>query len=248
MFESLKQAFRDKFDNATPASSLNLGEPLAAIGSQPPALTLRDTLFADSPLPSLVAHLSPESIVSGPFAVFAQAAHAPRPEAIAALRTLVDHDESRIQLLAWNALRRLQTEPPPELAKQVLGMVVEVAVNGGVDYVAAYADHRARYYNYSGAGIVWETDNPQLNPQIDALLATGKVVAERSTPWDKERPEPPKQGMVRLNVLAPDGLHFGEGRMSLMMKDTVGAHVVGAAMQLMQAMMAIDKQAREQGN
>ncbi len=245
MFESLKQAFRDKFDNSTPASTLSLGEPLAAIDSQPPAPTLRDTLFADSPLPALVAHLSPESIVTGPFAILAQAAHAQRPQAITALHTLVDDPESRIRLLAWNALRRLKVDPPPELAKQVLGMVVEVGVNGGVDYVAAYADHRARYYNYSGAGIVWETENPQLNPQIDALLATGKVVADRSTPWDKDRREPPTEGKVRLNVLTPGGLHFGEGQMSLMMNDTVGSQVVGAALALMRALMAVDKQARQ---
>ena len=44
---------------------------------------------------------------------------------------------------------------PPEKAQDVLGVVVEVAMEKGLDLVAGYADHHARY-NYSGAAIVWE--------------------------------------------------------------------------------------------
>ena len=245
MFEHLKQALKDKFDNSTPASNLHLDGPLVPVDSHPAPISLRDTLFADTPLIPLVAHLTPDALVSGPFAIFAQASRAPRPEAIAALQPLTSDPESRIQLLAWNALARLGVHPPPELAKQVLGVVTEVGVNGGIDYVAAYADHRARYFNFSGAAIIWETDDPRLNPQIDSLLEAGRVVAERIGPWEKDRPEPPTEGLIRLNVLTPSGLHFGQGPLARMAQDMLGGHVVQASLALMQALMEIDKQARK---
>ena len=63
--------------------------------------------------------------------------------------------ESRHYLQAYHFLRALGVNAPPEKTKDVLGVVVEVGMQRGLDLIAAYADRHARYFNYSGAGVVW---------------------------------------------------------------------------------------------
>lgn len=44
--------------------------------------------------------------------------------------------------------------------KELLGVIVEVGLNEGLDVVAAYQDGTARYINYTGKMVVWETTTP----------------------------------------------------------------------------------------
>ena len=150
-----------------------------------------------------------------------------------------------MELLAWAALRDIGVAPPTERAKEVLGVIVEVAMATGEDMVVAYREHTARYYNYSGAGVVWETDNPRLNPQIDALLESAQKVLAVVGPWEKKRPDVPEAGRVRLNVLTPSGLHFGEGPMDVISRDRMGGAMIKAAGDLMQALITVDAEFRE---
>jgi hypothetical protein len=211
------------------------------IGGKP---TLRDSLFADATLDKLLASVSAEAQTCGPFAIFAQAAEARtagrKDEAVALLKTLTEGQEARVELLAWSALRELSISPPQERAKEVLGVIVEVAMQGGEDLVVAYREHTARYFNHSGAGVVWETNDPRLNPQIDALLEAGRKVAAMIGPWEQKRPDVPGANMVRVNMLTPSGLHFGEGTMSVLSRDAIGGPVIKAALDLMQALIAVD--------
>ncbi|MBC8104267.1 MAG: hypothetical protein H7Z41_16955 [Cytophagales bacterium] len=67
---------------------------------------------------------------------------------------------------------------------------------------AAYADHTARYFNYSSAtAVVWERANRFLDQAIDALLESGQTVADRIGPWEEPRPAAPPRGEVRLSML-----------------------------------------------
>lgn len=58
----------------------------------------------------------------------------------------------------------------------------------GLDLLAAYSDHSARYYNYSGAGVVWEHPDTSLDSPIDELLAAARQVVEMIGPWQGARP------------------------------------------------------------
>lgn len=79
-----------------------------------------------------------------------------REEKIRILESQKDHPETRTRLSAWKELRGLGIEVPEELRRKVLGVVLEVGVNGGMDYLAAYEDHSARYYNFSGKWCFWK--------------------------------------------------------------------------------------------
>jgi len=146
--------------------------------------------------------------------------------------------ESRHYLQAWHFLRELGESPSDGEAKRLYGVVVEVALDEGLDIVAAYADHTARYFNYSGAAIVWERADESLDPAIDSLLDAGRVVADKIGPWEGTRPAAPPTGQVRISMLVPNGLHFGQGPLEALSGDPLGGPVIAAAMQLMQSLIA----------
>lgn len=146
--------------------------------------------------------------------------------------------ESRHHLQAWHFLRQHGQPPAPEVATNLLGVVIEVGMPKGLDLLAAYTDYSARYYNFSGAGVVWEHPDNSLDALIDSLLNASREVVAKIGPWDKERPAPPPSGQMRLSFLTPSGLHFGQGPISALASDPIGGRVVQAATQLMQALTA----------
>jgi len=201
---------------------------------------IRDLLFGDLPFD---AWPSDGGLSAEPWATFVSARrHRDAGETDAAKNSLhkilaMKDLESRHYLQAWHFLRSLGEEPGADAAKQLYGMVVEVALDEGVDIVAAYEDHSARYYNYSGAGIVWEHPNDSVNSAIDNLLSAGREILERIGPWEGERPPAPARGEVRINLLASSGLHFGQGPYEVLTKDPMGGPVIAAALGLMQSLI-----------
>ncbi len=106
--------------------------------------------------------------------------------------------ETRVRLLAWKALRDLGERPPASLADDVQGMVLQVGVGNGVDFLAAYADGSARYINKTGAVVVWDGTNPKNRGLIDRYLASGREVVGK-TRAARRGPLPDDQ---RLHVTA----------------------------------------------
>jgi hypothetical protein len=206
-------------------------------------LVIRDTLFGDLPLNQWLQ--SPPH--AEPWTSFARAQEAfdrsDKQSAIATLQSVLNMPdlESRHYLEAWHALRDLGINPPSEKAKDVLGVVVEVGMNRGLDLVAAYPDHHARYYNFSGAGVVWERPNNSLDKSIDDLLKAAGSVARAIGPWDKERPPAPPTNQARINILTPSGLHFGQAPHDTLSKDRMGGPVLGLAFQLMKQLIQLTK-------
>jgi hypothetical protein len=152
--------------------------------------------------------------------------------------------ESRQYAQGWHALRQLGVEPPAEVGKRVLGVILEVGLKGGLDTLAAYADRSARYINHGGNMIVWEAADPRIEGLISNLLRAGQAVADRIGPWLEPRRPAPTVDRVRLNMLTPSGLHFGEGPMAGMSTDELGGPVIAAGAALMQALI---ERAKQQG-
>jgi hypothetical protein len=147
--------------------------------------------------------------------------------------------ESRHYLQAYHFLRELGVNAPAESTKDVLGVVVEIGMQKGLDLVAAYADRHARYYNYSGAGVVWERGSSRLDVPIDDLLGLGRAVVQAIGPWKGVRPPAPQKGQARINLLTPSGLHFGQGPLDSLAKDRLGGPVIASAFRLMQELIAL---------
>ena len=208
-----------------------------------PQVELRDTLFGDLPLDRWVGDGSLSQAF--PWSAFAAAradiSKGRREAAVRKWIEIVHHPglEPRHYLQAWHYLRIAGHQPPADISKQVLGVVVEVGLEGGLDLLAAYRDYSARYYNFSGAGVVWEHPNDAMNDKIDALLEASSRAAARIGPWESARPSAPPNGQVRLCFLTPSGVHFGQAQMELMAKDPLGGEVLQRAGDLMQALIAL---------
>ena len=208
-------------------------------------MELRDTLFGDVPLSSWVSEPRPSL---EPWATFAQARDAlaagraseavDRLQAVAAMPAL----ESRHYLQAWHVLRELGVRPASEIAKAVYGVVVEVSLPNGLDVLAAYADGRARYLNWSGAAVIWDAPGPRFGAQIAGVLNAGKAIVQRIGPWESPRRGPPPTGHVRLNLLTPSGLHFGEGPLDVLGRDALAGPLLAAATGLMQGLTSLPRQ------
>jgi hypothetical protein len=212
---------------------------------KPPTTEIRETLFGDMPL-SRWASFSTQT-TSEPWASFERLRHfiesGDTQSATATLQGILEIPglESRHYLQAYHFLDELGVTPIQELSKNVLGVVVEVGMKGGPDLIAGYTDHHARYYNYSGAGVVWERPNDTLDTTIDELLRVGSAVAEVIGPWEETRPPAPTNGRARLNLLTPSGLHFGEGPLDTLANDNLGGPVIASAFRLMQELIKFSK-------
>lgn len=200
--------------------------------------SIRDTLFGDMP----IAHWPSNDTAQGPFATFINARRAladnKADEAIDDWLSITTTPglESRHYLQAWHFLRQHGQQPPAEVAKDVFGVIVEVGMPEGMDILAAYADLSARYLNHAGGGVIWDHPDDSLDLKITALLDHAERITQKIGPWDKERPAPVGRDMLRLSMLTPSGLHFGQGPIAVLSSDPFSAPMFAAATQLLQAL------------
>jgi hypothetical protein len=146
--------------------------------------------------------------------------------------------ESRQHLQAWHFLRELDVQPGAAEARQVLGVVLEVALENGNDTLAAYRDGSARLSSHSGKQLVWESRDPQVDAIVDQLLGAGQPLAENIPPWTEPRRAPPTNGSVRVSVLTPSGLHFGEGPFAALARDPLASPIITTGAKLMGALIS----------
>ena len=211
---------------------------------------IRNTLFGDVALAELVrAH--PKVPLAEPWASFQRARDLKDTGDVDAAKQAVHQIlkmpelETRVCLQAWHTLRELGENPPEGKEKDVLGVVVEVGMPKGLDLVAAYRDHRARYFNYSGAGVLWERRDDSLDQLIDELLQAGAKVAQAIGPWKQARPPEPKNGVARINLLTPSGIHLGQGPVEALNQDAMGGPILSAAFGLMKRLVELTKREPE---
>jgi len=151
----------------------------------------------------------------------------------AALRKLADDEsnEGRMRALAYNRLRLLGVEVP---SKKLLGVIVEVPLEQGLDVLAAFSEGGVRYLNQSGKIAVFEGGSTAVGRMAKNLIVSSQPIVDRIGPWDKQRLPPPKSGNVRITFLVSDGLYFGEGPFQVLQKDEMAGPVLSKAAQLLQ--------------
>jgi hypothetical protein len=145
--------------------------------------------------------------------------------------------DSRHYLQAWHVLRTLGLAPEQADAGEVLGVVLEVAMPRGLDLLAVYTDFSARYLNYSGAGIIWDHPDESLDAEIGAVLDAGQEMAENLVLWERDKPDPPPVGQMRINILTPAGLKFTEAHMNALGSHPEASALVSVATALIRELM-----------
>ena len=196
-----------------------------------------DMLFGDLPLSYWAGINSNEE----PWNLFKEVqkslAENDKEAAIATLEKIINIPglESRQYLQAYFFLNQLQQVKEEDL--KIFGVVVEVSMPQGCDTLAVYADHSARYYNYSGSSIVWEHGDNSLDELMDEIISQGKIIAGQIGPWESPRRDAPLQGMARINFLTSHGLHFGEAGQQALFNDPLAGKIMHSMLELMQALV-----------
>lgn len=142
-----------------------------------------------------------------------------------------DRQEGRLRALACHRLRRAGVDMP---VKTLLGVIVEVPLENGLDVLAAFSDGGVRYLNQSGKIAVFEGAGTPVTAPAQALLAAARPIVERIGPWTEQRLPPPVTGNVRMTFLVSDGLYFGEGPFAALQQDEMAAPVLAKAFALLQ--------------
>jgi hypothetical protein len=139
--------------------------------------------------------------------------------------------ESRIRALAYNWLRAHGHETPRGI---ILGVIIEVPMDSGLDVLAAYSDGTVRYINQSGGMAIIEPGTlPEVNSEAKRLVELSQPVVARIGPWDKPRLPPPVKPNLRLSFVVSDGLYFGQGPSTVMQHDALAGPVIQQGAQLL---------------
>jgi hypothetical protein len=149
------------------------------------------------------------------------------------LQKIIDHPhvETRPKILAY---RRLAEIGKPSSEKELLGIVVEVALDEGLDTLAAYKDGTARYINHSEKIIIWDVPTPASKKLTKKLFGEGKIIVKKIGPWEHDRLPAPQRGYVRITLLVGNELYFGEGPTEVLFNDPIGKAALGEATMLLQ--------------
>ena len=170
--------------------------------------------------------------LEGPFAALFT-----EPVAVGSLEALANDgaQEGRLRYLAFTRLRAAGNPTP---AKQLLGVIIEVPLPGGLDVLAAYSEGGVRYINQTGKLAVIEGVTV-IQPLVERVFASSEPIVAKIGPWEKSRLSPPKAGNVRLTFLVSDGLYFGEGPMTVLQRDAMTGPVIAGATALLQAVVKL---------
>ena len=150
------------------------------------------------------------------------------------LQKVIDDKNSdpRVKVLAYNILLARGHNPNK---KELLAVIVEVGLDNGLDVLASFNNGTARYINYTGKVLVWETTNDEAANKITSdLFTSSQTIVNKIGPWDKPRRPNPTKGNVRISFLVSDGLYFGEGPMNVLFNDPMAKPALGKATELMQ--------------
>lgn len=167
---------------------------------------------------------------------------AAEPGDVAALQKLAANGGGADGRIRYLAFARLREAGVPVAPKQLLGVIVEVGLDDGLDTLAAYADGGIRYVNHSGKILVVEGVE-ETRSHVRRLFDAAQAVVARIGPWTEPRRPPPGKGVLRLTFLVSDGLYYGEGPLERFQSDAMAGPVFREATNLLVKAIELDKRA-----
>ena len=183
---------------------------------------LYNLLFCDEPA-RFVRKGTPQAVLA---AVLAEPADRVVLESIAGDRDM----ESRVRMLAFNRLRAMNVAVPP---RRLLGVILEVPQDGGLDTLAVFADGRMRYINQAERIAIFEEAPAAIAEKAQMVLDASQAVVDQIGPANEPRRAPPTDDLTRMTFLVSDGLYFGEAATDDMYADKLGGPVMGNAAELL---------------
>ena len=144
--------------------------------------------------------------------------------------------DARLRILALNSRRSMGHAPA---GKDLLGVIVEVGLEGGLDVLASFRDGKARYINQNGKVLIWDTiTDTRANELTADLFAKSEPILGQIGPSDKPRKPHPFAGSARITFLVSDGFYFTEGQGESLFHDSIASPALTTATQLMRYLIS----------
>ncbi|MGZ3871584.1 MAG: hypothetical protein ACXVJD_01630 [Mucilaginibacter sp.] len=137
---------------------------------------------------------------------------------------------SRVKILTYNKLHAMGQAIDKKI---LLGVIVEIGLDKGLDVLASFNDGTARYINQTGKIIIWETPDKISDNMIKALFDKSYSIIEKIGPWDQPRQPRPEKDIARITFLVSDGLYFGEGPINVLFNDQMAGPALSSAAEIM---------------
>lgn len=132
---------------------------------------------------------------------------------------------SRWRILAYRHLK----EPKHSAELPLLGVIIEMHHEDGLDIMAVYDDHSARLLHHSGQiRIVESSPLVTWKSSIEQLFSVSNSVLPYIGPWESARKPPPGKGSGRISFLKGHQLYFGEGPIAALYNDALAGPVLQA--------------------
>jgi hypothetical protein len=142
--------------------------------------------------------------------------------------------DSRVRAVAWNKVVFLGGQID-EQRKELLGVIVEIGTDNGLDVLAAFADGSVRYINHSGGLLVWEKlDDPTSRELINDLFTASITIVGVIGRGKYARRKYPSKGNARISFVSAAGFSFGEGEIGVLFSDPLAGPSLTRATKLLQ--------------
>jgi hypothetical protein len=115
-------------------------------------------------------------------------------------------NDSRVRLWAWHALRKLGEKPSSLHASEVLGFVLEVTLEEGLDVLAAYSDGSVRFLGHADQLVTLEATRDPIHEVVAVIANAFALLKVPPAPRDKDAKAPEPEN-VRMTALSANGLH-----------------------------------------
>jgi len=150
------------------------------------------------------------------------------------LQKIIDDTSAdpRVKVLAYNKQRAGGHKPDKQ---ELLAVIVEVGLDGGLDVLASFQNGTARYINQTGKMLIWETTTDTKANELtkDLFAKSEQIVNGIGTGNNARRPHRAK-GNARITFLTSNGLSFGEAPINVLFSDQLSGPALMSATQLMQ--------------
>ena len=136
-----------------------------------------------------------------------------------------------IKVLAYN--RQLATGYKPG-KKELLGVIVEVGLDGGLDVLASFENGTARYINHTENVLILETTDDEAANKITNELFAFSEYCGSDRPLGQTQTTQFYERKCENHLSVSDGLYFGEGPINTLFNDPMVAPALAKATELMQ--------------
>jgi len=132
------------------------------------------------------------------------------------------------------AYKQLAAEGAAVGARELLGVIVEIGMDGAVEIVAALEDGTATVISPKGK-VLQLTDRDEISDEYVDPLLDAAIVAVNKWPAQKmPRQRPPSEGSARISLLVADKVHTREGSFMELEEDATAGPVLEHAASLLQ--------------